>query len=213
MINTILWDFNGTILDDVKESLQVMNTVLHDYAMPPIQDLDHYYTFFRFPLRAYYAALGFEGALYDGPANLWWKRYIAIQDSIPLRKGMEETLRTIQDMGLRQTIISSHKHDELLETLTKRNMTEYFHAIIGTDDIHAKSKIELAKQYMQKHAISPKETLMVGDTMHDVEVANALGCPVVIFSGGHQPATLFKEVCPVLEDVCDLLGLIDKANR
>ncbi|MBE0701137.1 MAG: HAD family hydrolase, partial [Acholeplasmataceae bacterium] len=60
-------------------------------------------------------------------------------------------------------------------------------------NVYAKSKIAVAKDFIEKELINPKEILMIGDTLHDAEVAFELGCDVVLFTKGHQHKERLKK--------------------
>lgn len=51
---------------------------------------------------------------------------------------------------------------------------------------------------------------MIGDTVHDAEVAAAMGVQCVLYSGGHQPpARLAAAGCPVIPRLSRLPGMLD----
>ena len=56
----VIWDFNGTILDDVAAGIASVNKMLSDRGLPTIKDEEHYRKIFRFPIIEYYRALGFD---------------------------------------------------------------------------------------------------------------------------------------------------------
>ena len=54
-----------------------------------------------------------------------------------------------------------------------------------SDDLGG-GKAGLAAGYMRRKGIDPEEALFVGDTVHDFEVAQSIGCRCVLIAGGHQ---------------------------
>ena len=56
----VIWDFNGTILDDVAAGIASVNKMLSDRSLPTIKDKEHYRKIFRFPIIEYYRSLGFD---------------------------------------------------------------------------------------------------------------------------------------------------------
>ena len=52
-----VWDFNGTILDDVEAGILAVNRLLSERGLPTISGREDYYRVFRFPIRSYYEAL------------------------------------------------------------------------------------------------------------------------------------------------------------
>ena len=62
----------------------------------------------------------------------------------------------------------------------------FFYQVLGTDNFKAEGKIELGKKFIANSNLRPEEILLVGDTVHDLEVANKIGCSVLLFSQGHN---------------------------
>lgn len=55
----IIWDWNGTILNDVDHAVAMMNTLLVEHNLPLI-DREYYREIFDFPVLHYYQKLGFN---------------------------------------------------------------------------------------------------------------------------------------------------------
>ena len=62
MIHTVIWDWNGTLLDDLEVSFSAINRVLTSNGYPPIRDLTAYREVFCFPVIEYYRRVGFDFA-------------------------------------------------------------------------------------------------------------------------------------------------------
>lgn len=56
----ILWDWNGTLLDDVQLCVDALNRLLARYGYPQRYDRDQYRAIFGFPVQEYYARAGFD---------------------------------------------------------------------------------------------------------------------------------------------------------
>ena len=60
MTNTIIiWDWNGTVVEDSYVFVNIMNSYLRDFNLTPISIQD-YRKSFRFPVKDYYINLGLE---------------------------------------------------------------------------------------------------------------------------------------------------------
>ena len=57
--------------------------------------------------------------------------------------------------------------------------------ICGLDDHYAAGKIAVGRQLLQQLKVDPAQTVLIGDTLHDYEVAEALGVACVLVSHGH----------------------------
>ena len=60
----LLWDWNGTLLDDTRACLDALNVLLARRRLPAI-DLAYYRANFAFPARAFYASVGVRLELED----------------------------------------------------------------------------------------------------------------------------------------------------
>ena len=183
----LIWDWNGTILDDADLCLTLENELLRERGMPEITK-PWYLAHFSFPIRAYYEMMGytFETESFETVSEIFMERYRARFIGCPLRKGVTDVLNAIKKRGVRQTLLSLTQQDDLIEQAARFGVTPYFSEILGNDDILGHSKVERARDYILKCGIDPNDALFIGDTDHDVEVANTVGCRCVLLEGGHQ---------------------------
>ena len=84
-------------------------------------------------------------------------------------------------------------------------MTDYFGVtnrfvrILGLENHYAYDNREIGKVWVEKLEFKPHEVLFVGDTVHDHEVAVAIGVDCVLFASGHQTSENYRGVeCPYL---------------
>ena len=75
----IIWDFNGTLFDDLSESLKVLNLMLTKRGYAPVETVDKYKEIFGFPIRDYYVKAGFDFTKepFEVPAKQYVKLYAA----------------------------------------------------------------------------------------------------------------------------------------
>lgn len=202
----ILWDFNGTILDDVKTGIDSANELLSRYSLSPIRDVDHYHSVFGFPIRDYYERLGFDFSKLDYTvlAHEWVKIYLSEVKKAPLRDGILNALSALKERGIPQTILSMTEQSMLEAQLSDLGLTPYFDEICGQNDVYAKTKLDLARRWREEH---PKEhVLFVGDTTHDAESAEVIGCDCLLLTGGHQSLSSLKESgVPIIASPLDVL--------
>ena len=182
----ILWDFNGTLLDDVGLAVSSNNTLLARRGLPLIASEDAYREVFCFPVADYYRELGLEseGEAFTRVAHEWMKEYRAGEKDAPLRAGALAALDTVRAAGVPQGILSATEETQLEEQVTALGIRDYFDHLFGREDIDATDKSGIAARYRREH---PEErVLMIGDTVHDVETAKAGGFDCVLVAGGHQ---------------------------
>ena len=70
---------------------------------------------------------------------------------------------------------------------------------MGTDNIYAQGKVAQGKQWIAQLHWQPKEIVLVGDTLHDFEVAEAIGTNCLLLAHGHHtPERLASSGAPVV---------------
>ena len=204
-MKTILWDWNGTLLDDVWLGLEAMNALLARYDKPLLRDLDHYRSVFCFPVSDYYDKLGVGGELFAVTSHEWMAEYYAREEKCLLRTGAMDALQAFRAAGCRQVVLSASKRDNLLKQMARYpGVREQFDGILGLDHIYATSKVAVGQTWMQESGVSPADCVMIGDTLHDAEVAQALGCRCILADGGHQARHVLDTAgCEIADGVLD----------
>jgi phosphoglycolate phosphatase len=100
--------------------------------------------------------------------------------------GVQEVLAKINMNNIEQSILSAYKHDTLLEIVNHFHLQHYFTHLTGLDNIYASSKVNLGKDLMKKLVNFNGNVLLIGDTVHDFDVAQEIGCDCILIAGGHQ---------------------------
>ncbi len=206
-INTILWDWNGTLLNDTDICLLGINRLLVKRNLPELNK-EKYRNIFTFPVKDYYLAAGFnfEEEPFETPAEEFILEYKSLLNKASLFEDVFDTLELFRRKGLRQFIISAMEQNALEDSVKQWGVSKFFDQICGVEDNLAFSKVHRGKDLIQRKALDPEKTLMVGDTLHDFEVAEELGIKTFLVSRGHQHhARLKKTGCPVFEDFSRLL--------
>lgn len=207
----ILWDWNGTLLDDVQLCVDALNRLLARYGYPQRYDRDQYRAIFGFPVQEYYARAGFDFSRhsFDELAVSFMEDYIPASARCPLMEGARDALDAFANAGLRQVILSASPVPTLAQQAAQRDVTRYFDRLLGLGDIYAKSKVDLGLRYLQETGFDPARAVMIGDSTHDFEVARALGVGCVLQSGGHQPSEVLRETgAPVVPGLREAVQLI-----
>ena len=189
-IETILWDWNGTLLNDVDHCIRCMNILLKGRNLKPINKA-RYLDVFTFPVKSYYKKLGFDFAKepFEIPAEEFIVHYNNELKQVPLYDDVEETLEFFKSANVKQYIISAMEHNALVKSVKDRGISKYFTIINGISDNLAYGKISMARSLLSRDRINPETTLLVGDSLHDTEVAIELGVRSILIARGHQSRT------------------------
>ena len=208
MKKQILWDWNGTLLDDRDYCIAVRNRSFPPLGLRGVDSLEQYYREFTFPIRQYYQNAGVDDEHFVEAAHAWSREYDRLFASVPLFADAKRVLNLFRQAGLRQVLLSASKLDSLREQVDSFGIGWYFDEMLGLSNIYAHSKEAIGRCYMDSCGISPRDTLMIGDSLHDAEVAKALGVDCLLVCRGHQSRkTLETAGFPVWENL-DQVGEI-----
>lgn len=204
----IIWDFNGTILDDVEAGIISVNKLLSDRGLPTISDKEYYRSVFTFPIIEYYRSLGFDfdAEPYEVLAPLWVAEYLKNSKNATLREGTREAFEHFHSLGLCQHVLSATECSMLKNQLSELGISDRFESVYGLDNIHASSKTALAKRWREENPDAV--ALFIGDTEHDFATAKTIGCDCALVCGGHNSKEKLAECegALVFRDLYDLLS-------
>ena len=206
-MNSVIWDWNGTLLNDIDLCINSINTLLKNRNLSEI-NTETYKKVFTFPVKDYYKAVGFDFGKEDFsiPAHQFIDLYNNGFDSCPLQKTAVEVLTCFREKGVRQFVLSAMEHQMLKKTLKIKEITHFFEGIAGLKDHYAVSKIEQGMQLINDFKIDIEKTWLIGDTIHDFEVATELGVKCILIADGHQSEErLMQKGGVVISDIQQLI--------
>lgn len=181
----VLWDYNGTIIDDIGISIDSVNVLLAERGLPVINRAE-YRAVFDFPVSEYYEKLGFDFSKepYSVIAPIWIAEYNRRWPTPRVYPGVREVMGELKHRGLRQEILSACELEMLTRQIEILDIGKYLDDWQGLDNIHAASKEDLARGWRQQNPDAV--ALMIGDTTHDAHVARVMGTDCLLFDGGHM---------------------------
>jgi phosphoglycolate phosphatase len=182
-----IWDFNGTIFDDIGASIKAVNTLLAERGLPTLESKERYHEVFDFPIIDYYRRIGFDfdKEPYEVVAPLWVELYLENSKSSGLFEDVIPALDFFESQGVKQSVLSASELKMLTGQLKDLDIYDRFEEIMGIDNIYAESKLALASAWKERHA--GERVMFIGDTTHDYETAKLLGADCYLVSAGHQP--------------------------
>lgn len=202
----IIFDFNGTILDDTAVCLKAENECIKKYLDRGPLTLDEYLHIFTFPVRKYYEKVGFDFSKvsYEEVGAYWFSLYRKYANEYKVFDGVIKALEKSHSKGYQNILLSASSLKELNIQLDELKIKEYFDCVLGIDNIYAESKINIALDWIRDK--DPNECMYIGDTLHDLETAKAMGIDnCVLVAKGHQAKdVLLKEYDRVVDDISEV---------
>lgn len=205
----IVWDFNGTILDDINIGIDSANALLKKRNKKLIESVDEYKNVFGFPICDYYNRIGFDFSeeSFDKLSVEWVEEYMSRVDLAGVNRFFSEAISRLRELGTVQILLSATERGMLMNQIGTLGIENWFDMIYGLDNIQARSKKSLAERFLEDYPDAVP--LFVGDTDHDAEVAASIGADCVLYSGGHQSASRLSELgLPVISSLLELESIV-----
>lgn len=200
----IFWDWNGTLLDDTSACVGALNVMLAKRGFETIS-YEYFRENFSFPARNFYRLVGM-----DVPDEQWdalAMEYHLEYSRQPAKLNAEAiaALEAVKSRGIGQCVISALRQDKLESDLGKYGLSQGFERIYGTDNLDGGSKLDRARELYE--SLGRPRAVMIGDAIHDKEVADALGVGcVLVATGGHSVRRL-SSVAPTAMTLLQAVGI------
>ena len=207
----LIWDWNGTLLDDVQLCLDLLNWLLQKNGYPQRYDLRQYRQIFGFPIREYYRRAGFDFARhpYDALAADYTARYNPESAACALCPGAADVLAALKSAGVRQVILSASEQNALQAQVEHFGIRPYFDRLLGQGDFYAHGKLAAGRAWAAAQRFDLGGAVLVGDSLHDAEVAAGLGARCVLCAAGHQSRERLQTAgVPVIDTLAQLPALL-----
>ena len=210
--NHLIWDWNGTLFDDVKLCSDIMNMLLTQESLPNIS-VQKYKSIFTFPVIDYYKLAGhkFEKKSFEVLGKQFIDEYELRKNNCLLFPGVIDILTELRSKNINQYLLSAYEQNSLHKILEYFGIKNFFNQIVGLDNIYAGGKSHLAHNLASKIRSngSAGKILLIGDTSHDYEVAKEINSECILISHGHQDEErLLKLNVPVVKDFNELKTLL-----
>ena len=202
----VIWDWNGTLLDDTQAALDTLNAMLARRRGCPIA-MDFYRDHFAFPVKPFYEAIGVRLGNEDWDALA--REYHDIYAAQPKKLNAETivALEYVKEKGCRQSIVSALRQD-LLESITAElGVAKYMDFVYGVDNLDGRSKADRARELMSAIGSALADVVLIGDSLHDKEVADSLGVKCVLCAQGSHAAWRLRAVAPTGDTLMESVRL------
>jgi phosphoglycolate phosphatase len=213
----VIFDWNGTLLDDVTHTIHATNAVLEHLGHAPVT-LDRYRKHCRVPIAHMYQDFGVDmdeltrhkTVIHD----MWNGIYNTRTQMAGLRQGAQEALDSLKRQEQRVIILSNHTVENIAGHAQRFGIHEHFEAILAYESYGAaflkQVKGERLKSYIEQHKIN--EGIVVGDTEEEVDIARAHGFTAVAIMDGVCSTERLKAAKPdfLIDDLRKIPAIADQ---
>lgn len=200
----LVWDWNGTLLDDLPIVVEAVNRTMTQFGLEPI-DAGDYRNHYTRPVRRFYDRL-FGRVIADEE----WLRlntgfhdaYFELAHEADLAPGAREAIDLLESSGWTQSLLSMSPQDWLDGIVSSLGIQDRFEIVDGLSGATGGLKAPHLEAHLEILGIEGSSAVVVGDTPDDVAAARHVGARAILFHGGsHHMEVLVAEGVPVAETV------------
>jgi phosphoglycolate phosphatase len=203
---TVVWDWNGTLLDDLEHCLEIANELFGERGLAALSR-GRYREIFDFPVRLYYerAGLTLDEAEFRALGVEFCARFEQRLEGVSLFSGAPALVQSLARRGTRQLVLSNAEQGSLLRQIERWRLGALFEGVQGRSDTFATGKVEAGRALLARRSVRHDRSVLIGDTLHDAEVAAQLGMACVLIASGHQSAARLSSAgCRVVASLDEL---------
>lgn len=206
----IVWDWNGTLLDDLAVVVEAVNAGLISVGVDPI-DADGYRTHYTRPVSRFYASLLGRPVRTDewqALNEVFHQAYFGKVDTVGLTVDARRALDLVHAAGATQSVLSMAPHDHLVPIVMEHRLHEYFTAVRGSAGNRGEVKAESLEAHLTEVVREAGDVVVIGDTPDDVAAARHVGAAAVLYDGGSHHLSDLKAVgVPVASTLVEAVKL------
>jgi phosphoglycolate phosphatase len=216
----VLFDLDGTLLDTVADIALALNRTMLDYGFKPLPENDVRHMIGRGSPILIERAAAAQGRLIDDAVQAamlerFFHHYGELEelneDSAQPYAGAAEALRTLHDARLRIAVVTNKQHRFAAALLARLGLSSWVDVVIGGDTCARRKPDPQPLLFAcESLHVRPSESLMVGDSVNDVQAARAAGIPIVCvtygYNEGRDPRTLDCDA--LLDTLAELPALL-----
>lgn len=212
----LVWDWNGTLLDDIGAVVGATNAAFAEVDLPPLT-LERYRETYCVPIPRFYERL--LGRL---PTDAEWERmdglfhrhYTERRAACGLTKGVEELLARWTGAGRSQSLLSMYGHEQLVPTVRGYGIEPHFVRVDGRTGPSGGSKaLHMERHFAELEGVDPERSVVIGDAVDDAVAAVHVGARAVLYTGGsHSRDSLEAVGVPVVDTLAEAVALAESMD-
>jgi phosphoglycolate phosphatase-like HAD superfamily hydrolase len=204
MIRNFIFDWSGTLADDLTPVFKATNLIFREYGKPALT-LAEFRTYFRLPFSEFYAEFLPE-ATEEGLESLYERFFAGMHGEVSLLPGAVEMLDWCRETGHRTFLLSTIKATHFEQQAKRLGVCDAFEFPY----VQVNDKREKIREILAIHNLNPAETAFVGDMVHDIETARHGGVISIALLTGFDPPEKLLPARPdmIIRDLPTLLRVL-----
>ena len=214
-VRHIIWDWNGTLLNDTALTVRSAMAALEAVGQPRNLTVDMWREVSTRPLRTIYSRLVDTPLAEDQwqvLENVWMTTYLAGLPEVGLNPMARQALEEAESAGMTQSIVSLHIESELRANVEAMGITNLFTHISGTHDVancERPPKAAEVRSQLRDLGLDPWQAVMIGDMVDDAREADEAGVRAVLVpTGDTSRERLVASGYPVADSLVDAVRLV-----
>jgi phosphoglycolate phosphatase len=213
-LNLLVFDWDGTLMDSVARIVACIQAASEDLGLEQ-RDVASIRNIIGLGLHEAINTLypGSEPSLHEGMTERYRYHYLTANPTrSELFAGAAETVRSLSEAGYLLAVATGKGRRGLDMVLEETGLGQYFHATRCADETFSKPHPQMLEELMDELGAEPDETLMIGDTEYDMQMAvNARTHSLAVSYGVHEKPRLLKHgPLHCLDDIGELSGWLEQ---
>jgi HAD superfamily hydrolase (TIGR01549 family) len=202
----LVFDFDGTVADTFQCGLEILNSMASEFGyrqleapdLPRVRDMR---------TRELLKFLGIPATRLPKISKRGKEELSKRMDEILPFAGIAEIVRTLHTQGFRLGILTSNSEENVSVFLKKFDL-EHFDFIYTSSKLTGKARV--IRRILKESKLRPRQVLLVGDEVRDIEAAQATGIHMAAVTWGYNSRSSLASLNPdhVLESPADLAVLV-----
>lgn len=209
----VVWDWNGTLLDDLPVIIEALNVGLGRLGLDPI-DEHAYRDHFTRPVRGFYDSVFGRPVTDREWADLnetFHDEYYARAHAAPLTVDALDAVDHASGLGWTQSVLSMSAHHRLVEMVADHGLVDRFVLVEGLEAPTGETKAGHLEKHLAALERVGDEVVLVGDTPDDASAARTVGAEIVLYDGGsHHLPTLAATGAPVAHTLVQAMRMAER---
>lgn len=207
----IVFDWDGTLMDSTGRIVSAMQATARNLKLPVPSD-DEVRSIIGLSLGICYQRLFPEVDDHDWITEEYRYQYVeGDKTPSPVFDGVEDVLKHLKDEGYHLTVATGKARHGLDRVLNESKLKPFFDKTIASDESNSKPDPAMLQTLMKHFDVKPQQTVMVGDTTHDLKMAQNAGTHGVGVTYGAHRVELLKQHAPIAI-IDDIRQLIEHKN-